>query len=127
MWQSLLSPISSLAGKWMDWRTDRALRNMPEMEFELKSFEEVRDEQGWSMQMVANMQGIAMFADMVADILDAHDAENYVQFEVLPRLDRGLRPILVTLQWARGLSPSQKAVKLEKRVDELEVMLSQQG
>lgn len=115
----ILTALDRLAGWWMDWRTDRVIRGMPQIDFEIKQFKAIKKEQEWSIEMVADMQAIAVFADTVGRVLDVHNAENYVQFEMLPRLDRGIRPILVTLQWAHGKSPSQKVIELEQELADL--------
>ena len=122
-----LAALDRLAGWWMDWRTDRVIRDMPEMDFEIKRFKAIKQEQEWSAEMVVDMQAIATFADTVGRVLDAYNAENYLQFEMLPRLDRGIRPILVTLQWARGESPSAKATRLEQELAELREQQKQNG
>lgn len=51
--------------------------------------------------------GVAHLADMMSELLISNDAKNYVCFELAPRIDRGLRPILVTVQWRNGKSPAQ--------------------
>ncbi|HMN30824.1 MAG TPA: hypothetical protein PKE45_21905 [Caldilineaceae bacterium] len=53
-------------------------------------------------------------------MLNAANAENYLQFDMVPRLDRRLRPIRVTVQWANGMSPAQKVAMLERQLHALQ-------
>lgn len=107
---NLLSTIDRLAGRWLDWRMDRAARTKPEFgEFGLKRLDATMD--GW--EIVATYPAVAIIADEMAGFLNAYKADNYVQFDMMPRLDRGLRPVRVTVSWARGEMPSKKAARLE--------------
>lgn len=107
---SLLIYLDRLAGWWLDWRTERVLAGDEELtQFNLKRFE--ASEAG--MQITAVAPGIAILADQAAQLLKAVDAENYFQFDMMPRLDRGLPPVRVTIQWARGKSPAQVVADLK--------------
>jgi hypothetical protein len=64
--------------------------------------------------------GVALLADDAAAILNENEAENYVQFDLHPRIDRGKPWVRVTVQWANGISPAVKAARLARRVAELE-------
>ncbi|HLF28246.1 MAG TPA: hypothetical protein VJG32_18095 [Anaerolineae bacterium] len=52
---------------------------------------------------------ITILADECARFLRAYKAENYVHFDMMPRPDHGMKPIRVTVQWANGMSPAEKA------------------
>lgn len=106
---------------WMDWRTDRAVKALPPEMRELKLHRAEAGKNGWNIVMFA--PGIVALADQAADLLDAENAKNYVQFDMMPRLDRSTRPIRVTVQWARGESPATKAARLEDELAKLKVAL----
>ena len=106
--------IDRLAGLWIDWRIGRAASNNPEIgEFKLQRAE--FDENGF--HMIASFPGVVMIADEAAAMLEANNAKNYVQFDMMPRLDRGKRPICVTVQWAWAESPAAKAARLERELE----------
>lgn len=120
----MLSLIDRLAGWWLDWRSDQAIAVTPELqEFNLKRF----DLTPGGMQLMATAPAVAIIADQAAELLEVNNAKNFIQFDMMPRLDRGLRPIRVTVQWAMGESPSAKAARLEREVAELRLALSQSG
>lgn len=109
--------IDRLAGKWFDWRTDRAVARRPELQ-DLKLHKaEFSSGNAWDMELSGS--AVTVIADQTADILKNLGAENYVQFDMLPRPDRGIRPIRVTVQWAHGLSPATKAAQLQEEVERL--------
>ena len=113
----MLEMIDRLAGWWLDWRMDHAIAQHPELdEFSLEKAK--FDENGF--HVVASFPGVVVLADEAARMLDASNVENYIEFDMMPRLDRGKKPIRVTVQWANGMSPAQKAAMLEERIKELE-------
>lgn len=106
--------IDSLAGKWLDWRMGSAINADPELEeMQFKRMEVT--EGGYTL--VAMHPAIAVLAADAAQLLNDAKAENYVQFDMMPRLDRGIRPIRVTVAWANGLSPATKAARLQEKQD----------
>lgn len=112
----ILDMIDRMAGRWMDWRTGQKLEKDSELrEFNLKRFDQTPE--GYTI--MATAPGIAILADQAAQLLVANNAKNYVQFDMLPRLDRDLRPIRVTVQWAGGESPATKAARLERELERL--------
>ena len=112
----MLEMIDRLAGWWLNWRMDHTIAQHPELdEFGLKKAE--FDENGF--HLIASFPGVVVLADEAARMLDASDVENYIEFDMMPRLDRGLPPVRVTVQWANGMSPAQKVAMLEKRIKEL--------
>src|SRR3990172_2929419 len=60
-----------------------------------------------------------MCASGAAEMLDEASADNYVQFDMMPRPDHALKAIRITVQWANGLSPAQKALDLEAQIAHL--------
>lgn len=106
----ILEAIDRLAGWWLDWRIDRAVAANPELKRAGFKRAEV-DENGF--HMVASFPGVYLLADEAAVMLEANDAKNYVQFDMMPRADRHLEPIRVTVQWAKGKSPAQRVLELE--------------
>ena len=109
--------IDRLAGWWLDWRTDREVaRNRQQLgEWKLQKAE--FDHNGF--HLIASFPGVVMLADEAAAMLQANNARNYVEFDMMPRLDRGLRPIRVTVQWVEGESPAEKAARLEEELENL--------
>lgn len=106
----MLDLIDKLAGRWLDWRIDRAVAANPELQkagFIKAEF----DENGF--HLVASFPGVYLLANEAAAMLEANNAKNYVQFDMMPRADRHLPPIRVTVQWAKGKSPSQRVLELE--------------
>ena len=100
----MLSLIDKLAGKWLDWRTENFAKCDPELsEMHLHSIEI----KNGGMEAAIISPAVAHLADMMSELLENNRAENFVSFELLPRLDRGKRPILVTVQWHNGKSPAQ--------------------
>jgi hypothetical protein len=108
--------LDKLAGWYLDWRTHRAVSNDPELtQFELHKAE--MNEHG--IEIVAHAPAIAIIADQAAALLEAYNAKNYVQFDMMPRPDRGLHPVRITVQWANGMLPAEKAAKLEDALRQL--------
>lgn len=106
----MLDLIDKLAGWWLDWRIDRAVAKNPKLQ--KAGFEKaVFDENGF--HLVASFPGVYLLADEATRMLKANNAKNYVQFDMLPRADRHLPPIRVTVQWASGKSPAQRVLELE--------------
>ena len=109
---NLLTKLDSLAGRYLDWRTKQAYEQQQreQDEPELLSFE-VTKEKGAEFTMMH--PNIAILAADCASYLDEMHAENYVVMEIMPRIDRGQRPIMITIQWKDKLNPYQKNIVLE--------------
>jgi len=108
--------LDKLAGWYLDWRTHRAVSNDPELkQFELHKAEINKH----GIEIIVHAPAIAILADQAADLLEANNAKNYVQFDMLPRPDRGLHPVRVTVQWANGMSPAEKAAQLTDALRQL--------
>jgi len=107
--------IDSLAARWLQWRTDRMIAKDPAAQatFKKASF----DETGMSATFIH--ENIAILANDAAAMLNAANADNYLQFDMVPRLDRGMRPIRVTVQWANGESPADQNARLRKEIEQL--------
>ena len=84
-------------------------------DLELKKFSAT----GRDVELLAMHPAIAAIAEQAVSFLQVHNAENYVQFDLMPRIDRGTRPIRFTVQWASGLSPAEKARKLAEQLADL--------
>lgn len=107
--------IDALASKWLNWRRDQVLRKSPEwaeIDRELK-LHKLENHPG-SMKAVLSHPMITVMAEEAAALLNEAHADNYVQFDLMPRLDRGKKPIRVTVQWASKLSPGSKNDLLER-------------
>lgn len=106
----MLELIDKLAGRWLDFRTDMESKKNPVFnELELERVELDND----GLHIIGSSPAVAILADEAAKMLNAANAKNYLEFDMMPRIDRGLKPIRVTVQWAYGLSPSQKAAMLQ--------------
>lgn len=106
----MLNWIDHLAGRWLAWRTDRAVARSPALQkagFLKAEF----DENGF--HLVGSFPGVWLLADEAAKMLDVNYAKNYVQFDMMPRADRHLPPIRVTVQWAHGKSPGERVIEME--------------
>lgn len=109
--------LDCLAGHWLDLRTTQAVKNDPE----LTQMEFVRAETtpiGADITVMA--PSVVILADEAAALLNKQNVENYLTFEMMPRLDRGKKPIRVTVQWASRLSPERKAAKFAEELRGLE-------
>lgn len=117
--------LDKLACWWIDWRQDQNVKTMlkeePEMAAEIHKLS--ADEKGF--ETVMKSQAVFLLADQAAELLNTYNAKNYVEFDMMPRIDRGVRWIRVTVQWRDGESPAQKATRLEKELEKLKTQLSQ--
>jgi hypothetical protein len=115
----ILKLIDRFAGHWIDYRTRRNAQK-------IGLYDKLNDmsvdgfkAQNGNIEMVLKHPDICLVASGFAAILSESNAENYVQFDMMPRADHAIKPIRVTIQWADGLSPAVKAARLEKELDEL--------
>lgn len=110
----MLRLIDKLAGAWFDWRARRVSGNP-----ELVSLNNVElNEDGLTVTGLS--PAIAVLADGAAAMLEHHNAKNFVEFDMYPRLDRGMQPVRVVVAWAKGEMPSAKCARLEKEHERLE-------
>lgn len=112
---NILSFVDGLAGKWLDWR----MRQKADNDEHAKLIKVDVNER--NMEILMSHPTVAYLADECAQILNESDAENYLSFDMMPRIDRKLPWIRVTIQWANGLSPAQKASKLENELEQLKI------
>ena len=82
----ILELIDRVAGWWMDWRTSRIIKGNPE----LARFEMTTTEQETTAVWIT--PAAAALADNLSTMLNQESVENYVQFDMIPRIDRKLRP-----------------------------------
>ncbi len=109
---NLFTTIDKFAGRWLNWRTEReAAKFIDELQLHQIDFD-----QG-TTNIVISHSAIAYLASEAAKILDEANAENYVQFDMMPRPDHGTKPIRVTVQWMHGEAPASKAARLEKELE----------
>ena len=103
----ILDWIDRLAARWLDarrtWKIDHT-PSMKDWKVNIHSIEMLEK----SLNITYEFPGIAALVSEAGAFLDKEHAENYIQFDAMPPLDRGLKPIRVTIQWANGLSPATK-------------------
>jgi hypothetical protein len=104
------SRLDRMAGKWLDWRLDRECRSSPQIQ-ELRLLNAYIEPGRYNLMMSG--PDIVHLADQAASMLEQQNAKNYIQFDMTPRVDRGLKPVRVTVQWAMGEAPGSKAARLE--------------
>lgn len=109
--------VDRLAEWWLDVRLQWAVNHNPTLaDFRLK---EVEIGQGFTKILIEHPM-VTILAGEADKILSKSKAQNYFQFELLPRLNQDLRPIEVTLRWAdSGLSPAQKNAQLKAKIEDL--------
>ena len=112
--------IDRFAGWWLNLRMTQYIAGKPELQdFNLKEARFDVDD----FHMIASFPGVVILAEQCSQMLEANNAKNYVEFDMMPRLDRGIRPIRVTVQWINGLSPAKKATRLVELVKEAYYLL----
>lgn len=117
--------IDRFAEWWLAKSTERYIKHNPEIseKFQLKRAEFTPG----GMDILMLCPDIVMLANEAAALLRKNNAKNYVQFDMMPRLDKGVKPIRVTIQWAEGMSPAVKNAELEKKIKVLEALLHEVG
>lgn len=112
----MLQLIDILAIKWLDWRYNGKVRayvkEHPEHGFAF-SKAEINDD---GMFVYGTSPAIAFLAVEASKMLDRAHASNYVQFDMIPHVAAELRATRVTVQFADGLSPAQRADHLNEFV-----------
>jgi hypothetical protein len=106
----MIGLIDRLAGWWLNWRRDWEIRHNPELREVMVHRLDL--DQG-QLNAVMEHPAVAYLAEEAIDLLKAVGAENYFEMDLMPRIDRGMQQIRVTIQWANKLSPVQKNIKLE--------------
>ncbi len=113
--------IDRLAYWWLDRRQEEAAKACRrETGVELRKASINQD--GWEMLVVA--PDLMFLVDQATGLLEANNAENYIQFEMLPsvRHTQG-RAVRVTIQWLNGESPATQNARLRKEIAELEAQV----
>lgn len=77
------------------------------------------DAQTGNTEIWATMPNVAMLAAECTELLKANDAKNYVQFDMIPRVELGVQGYRVTVQRLYGKSPAQRVIEMEKEVEAL--------
>jgi len=104
----MLGWIDKLAGRWLDYR----MRGRIQSDVRLKEFSQKDNE----TRIWLTAPGIVDLADQCAALLDEYHAQNYLEFKMLPRLDRGVFPMVVTVMRQNGVTPGEKAAGLVRVV-----------
>lgn len=122
MLQELLTFIDRMCGAWLDWRMTQLIAHDLELsKFEFKKAEFTPD--GFTTTGISPMA--AIIANEAAQMLNRVGAENFITFDMMPRLDRGLRPVRMTVQWADRLSPAAKAEKLTQELQTAQARIAE--
>ena len=120
----LLSAVDRLAGWWLDWRMTRALAADPELS-KMGFHKAAATQTGCEIEAIS--PAVPILADQCARLMTQAGAQNYVEFELLPRLDRGLRPVVITVRWSNGELPSVKAARFEAELSRINTALAHCG
>ncbi len=118
--------LDKLACKWIDFRQAQNMKRMEKEDPELAQevgLKKVSAENG-NLEMVLSHPSVFMLADDFAGLLNEFGGENYLEFRMMPRIDRGVRPIEVVVKWAGKLSPAQKASKLFSELQEVHAQIN---
>lgn len=107
-----LSLVDRLAAWWLNWRTERAVKGTPYWkETELVRLEAERN---GTLQALLASPSVVIMAQEAARLLDATRVENFFMFEMFPRLERGVAPIRVTVEWAERMGPVKQLDKAKR-------------
>lgn len=115
----MINILDHVAASWLNWRTVQSIKNDPSfqgVELERANFEKEDDK----IRMLMNHPSICYLAEEAASLLKELGAENYVEFNFSPNIDKALKPVRVTVQWAEGLSPAAKNVELDRKLSRLQ-------
>ena len=112
--------LDTLAHAWINHRYEQSAKlHAPELaELGLRRVQPTEDGRGWEATFIT--PAAALIANAMADMLDEAQAENFVTFDFLPKLERQMRPVRVTVQWANGKNPGTLVAELKARIAELE-------
>lgn len=108
--------LDRMALAWLDWRRNRVATSREEYREALGQLKISAEIEDGRMKVIAQHPLILDLADDASHLLDESGGENYVQFELIGTC---LRPVLVTVQWADGLSPGEKNERLQVEVKRL--------
>lgn len=103
----MLQLLDTAALKWLEWRYDSKAKKYanehPEHGFVLHRAEIGED----GMFVDGTSPAIAFLAAEASKMLKNGNAQNYIQFDMVPHIASELRAIRVTVQYADGKSPAQ--------------------
>jgi hypothetical protein len=105
--------LDRLAHWWIDRRLAVAAAERSAPGFEWTHMEFTAD----GMTATGTSPAIAYLAAEASAMLERGNAKNYIQFDMLARA--GTPPVRVTVQWAHGVSPAQKAFELEEALKDM--------
>jgi hypothetical protein len=112
----MLRWIDRLAGWWMD---RRMARQAADAEGVTLTRAELLPDQ-WRIDLLA--PNLIPLISEAAAMLDAQQAKNYIEFDMLPRADHtDGRAIRVTIQWITGESPAQQNARLREELARLQL------
>lgn len=113
----MLALIDRAAAWWLNKRID-AQAEAASQATGVKFHKASMDASGFNVTLIA--PDLLLLIEQAAGLLNQQNAENYVQFDMIPRLSRQPypRPVRVTVQWMNGLSPAEKNARLERECDD---------
>jgi hypothetical protein len=113
--------IDKLAGWWLDGRTRANIRGFnAENKASFRKFNAEIDEDGnYTINAFVEHPSVAILAEDACAILEDAGGANYLEISLMPRIDKGRRPIVLTLRWWSGMTPAEKAGKLETALSDL--------
>lgn len=78
-----------------------------------------------SMEIGAIMPNVCVLAAECTALLEARNAKNYVEFDMVPRAELGIQGYRVTVQRMGGKSPAQRVNEMEREVARLQAQLAE--
>ncbi|MEL0099842.1 MAG: hypothetical protein VW907_09825 [Opitutae bacterium] len=88
---------------------------------EFKSIKYDQDGESYSVNAIMEHPGVAILAEDACSLLEKSGGKNYFEFTLMPRIDRGIRPIVITVRWHDGMTPGEKAARLDAALTDLTV------
>lgn len=118
----MLNWIDKLASLWLDMRTRANMKQYnAENGTEFKSIKYDQGGENYSVNAIMEHPGVAIFAEEACSLLEKGGGKNYLEFTLMPRIDRGIRPIVITVRWHDGMTPGEKAARLDAALTDLTV------
>jgi len=107
----LLSKVDAAAGAWLEWRTWKFIEESID-EPELTSINFRKGQ----LDVVLSHPGVATLASECVSFLQAHNAPNFVEMELMPRIDKGSRGVIVTIAYKDGETPAWQIKRLKQEI-----------
>ena len=101
--------LDDLATWWLLQRRKRSMLHGTLQDFAIESLHYASK----SLEITAIAPSLCVIADEAVALLEANNASNYVQFDMLASPEYGDKRIRITVQYAHGKSPAIKAAELE--------------